>query len=49
MANPLPDIAEARAFQQQMATWAGAPPSPEPVTVVGSHRLFATADRAVDA
>lgn len=38
--NPLPAIPEARAFQQQMAAAAGAQPSPEPVTVVGSYRMF---------
>lgn len=39
--NPLPAIAEARAFQQKMAAWASEPPAPQPVTVVGSYRLFA--------
>lgn len=39
--NPLPSIAEARAFQQQLPTWATRPPAPEPVTVVGSYGLFA--------
>lgn len=40
--NPLPAIPEALAFQQQMGRWAAAPPAAEPVTVVGSYRLFAS-------
>jgi len=39
--NPLPDIPEAREFQQRMTGWAGEPPAPSPVTVVGSYGLFA--------
>jgi hypothetical protein len=38
--NPLPAIPAARAFQQQMATWAVEPPAPQPVTVLGSYALF---------
>jgi hypothetical protein len=34
--NPLPAIPEARAFQQQMPTWAATPPAPAPLAVVGS-------------
>jgi hypothetical protein len=39
--NQLPSIPEARAFQQQMRTWAAEPPTPQPVTVLGSYELFA--------
>jgi len=39
--NPLPSIPEARAFQQQMSAWATEPPTPQPITVLRSYRLFA--------
>ena len=38
--NPLPSIPEARAFQQQLPTWATEPPTPQPLTVLGTYRLF---------
>lgn len=38
--NPLPSIPEARTFQQRLSTWATEPPAPQPVSVVGSYRLF---------
>ena len=44
--NPLPAIPEARAFQQEMASRAVTPPAPEPLTVVGSYRLFGAPRRA---
>lgn len=39
--NPLPAIPAARAFQQQLPTWATEAPAPQPLTVLGSYRLFA--------
>ena len=38
--NPLASIPEARAFQQKLPTWAVEPPAAQPVTVLGSYRLF---------
>lgn len=38
--NPLPSIPEARAVQQQLPSWASEPTAPQPVTVLGSYRLF---------
>lgn len=39
--DPMPDIPERRAFQQQLAGWIDGPaPAPEPITVVGPHGLF---------
>ena len=38
--NPLPAIPAAREFQQGLGAWTAAPPTPEPVTVVGSYRLL---------
>lgn len=38
--NPMPNIAECRAFQQQLPVWAAEPPTPQPVTVIGSYQLF---------
>jgi hypothetical protein len=35
--NPLPAIAECRAFQQRLPRWVAQPPRPQPVTVVGSY------------
>ena len=35
--NPLPAIAEARAFQQRLPGWALEPAAPAPVTVLGSY------------
>jgi hypothetical protein len=35
--NPLPAIAEARAFQQRLPGWALEPAAPVPVTVLGSY------------
>jgi hypothetical protein len=35
--NPLPGIPECRAFQQQLPRWATEPPSPQPVSVVGTY------------
>ena len=39
--NPLPAIPAARAFQQALRGWAIEPPTPAPVTVLGTHGLFA--------
>jgi hypothetical protein len=41
VANPLPDIPAARAFQQRLAgRLVGDPPVPQALDVVGAHRLF---------
>jgi hypothetical protein len=39
--NPLPGLPAGRAVQQALATWAGRPVAPEPLTVVAAHRLLA--------
>jgi hypothetical protein len=38
--NPLPAIAEFRAFQEGLGQWLATPPVPDQLTVVGSYRLF---------
>jgi hypothetical protein len=38
--NPLPELAEFRDFQAGLKDWLAGPPTPEPMTVVGSYRLF---------
>lgn len=38
--NPLPEIPECRAFQQQLPRWTVEPPTPQPVAVIGSYQLF---------
>lgn len=38
--NPLPGIPECRAFQQRLPSWVVEPPTPQPVTVVGSYQPF---------
>jgi hypothetical protein len=38
--NPLPEIPECRAFQQQLPNWTVEPPTPQPVAVIGSYQLF---------
>jgi hypothetical protein len=35
--NPMPGIAECRAYQQMLAHWVAEPPSPQPVSVVGTY------------
>lgn len=39
-ANPLGAVPEFREFQQNLPGWLAEPSSPEPLTVVGSYRLF---------
>jgi hypothetical protein len=39
-ANPLPALSEFRAFQESLRGWVSEPPTTEPLTVVGSYRLF---------
>ncbi|HKA50370.1 MAG TPA: hypothetical protein VKK19_12345 [Candidatus Dormibacteraeota bacterium] len=38
--NPLPALPEFRAFQDSLKNWMAEPPTAEPLTVVGSYRLF---------
>jgi hypothetical protein len=38
--NPLPALPEYRAFQENLKNWMAEPPIPEPLTVIGSYRLF---------
>lgn len=39
--NPLPGIAAARRFQEDLRSWVvGAPPTPEPLDVIGAYQLF---------
>ena len=39
--NPLPEIPAAREYQQNLTHWvAGEPPTPRPLRIVGSYRLF---------
>jgi hypothetical protein len=40
--NPLPGIAAARAFQEDLKGWVvgGRPPAPEKLDVIGSYELF---------
>jgi hypothetical protein len=38
--NPLPKIPEYREFQERLKSWVAEPPPAEPLTVVGSYRLF---------
>jgi len=38
--NPLPTLPEFQEFQQNLAKWTAEPPIGEPLTVVGSYRLF---------
>ena len=38
--NPLPAIAEFRAFQERLQGWLAEPPTAEQATVVGSYGLF---------
>jgi hypothetical protein len=38
--NPLPALPEVRVFQEGLKQWVAEPPFSEPVTVVGSYRLF---------
>ena len=35
--NPLPDIPAAREYQASLADWATAPPTPKPLTLLGSY------------
>jgi hypothetical protein len=38
--NPLVALPEFREFQENLASWIVEPPTPEPLEVVGSYRLF---------
>lgn len=38
--NPLSALPEFREFQDNLRNWVAEPPVPEPLTVVGSYRLF---------
>jgi hypothetical protein len=38
--NPLPALPEFREFQDSLAQWLAGPPTPEPLTVIGSYRAF---------
>lgn len=38
--NPLLALPEFRAFQDNIKQWIAEPPTPQPLTVVGSYRLF---------
>jgi hypothetical protein len=38
--NPLQAVPEFREFQQALPGWLAEPPTPEPLTVVGSYELF---------
>jgi hypothetical protein len=38
--NPLPAVPEFRQFQDDLKDWVAEPPALEPLTVVGSYRLF---------
>lgn len=38
--NPLPGLPEFQQFQEGLRGWVAGPPVPEPMTVVGSYRLF---------
>lgn len=38
--NPLAALPEFRQFQDDLNSWVAEPPAPEPLTVVGSYRLF---------
>ncbi|MEV0714253.1 hypothetical protein [Asanoa sp. NPDC050611] len=40
IANPLPSLPEARQFQEQLKGWLAGPATSEPLTVIGSYRLF---------
>lgn len=40
VANPMPGIPACQDFQRQLPGWVSSPPMPQPVTVVGSYRLF---------
>jgi hypothetical protein len=42
--NPLPALPEFRAFQEGLKGWLAEAPGPEQLTVIGSYRLFDTAD-----
>ena len=38
--NPLPGLAEFQSFQSALRGWLAEPPVTEPLTVIGSYRLF---------
>ncbi|TVT57405.1 hypothetical protein FNH05_07455 [Amycolatopsis rhizosphaerae] len=38
--NPLPALPAFREFQENLRGWLAGPPSPEPMRVIGSYRLF---------
>ena len=38
--NPLPGIAEFQSFQAALRGWLAEPPVTEPLTIIGSYRLF---------
>ena len=38
--NPLPAIPAFREFQENLKNWIAEPPTPEPLEVVGTYRLF---------
>ena len=38
--NPLPALAEFRAFQEGLKQWLAEQPTPEQLTVIGSYRVF---------
>ncbi|MEV4622360.1 hypothetical protein AB0J74_27050 [Asanoa sp. NPDC049573] len=40
VANPLSALPEARAFQENLRSWLAEPAASEPLTVVGTYRLF---------
>jgi hypothetical protein len=38
--NPIPDLPEFREIQERLEGWLAEPPNAQPLTVVGSYRLF---------
>ena len=38
--NPLPTVLAFRKFQENLKNWIAEPPTPEPLEVIGTYRLF---------
>jgi hypothetical protein len=40
MQNPLPALPEGKEFGEKLKSWLAEPVSSEPLTIIGSYRLF---------